>query len=160
MTEAVENFQQHIRSIAGNQPKLEAFFTQVKTANDLVVYAADAGCPLDQVEAERLFEKGQAAYSQMHSRLSDDDLETVVGGISFAAIGAGLGAAIGIAAITILTAGVGTAAMATAVAYGATTWGGVVAGVVTSAAATAASGAVVCGGAGLVVDKVIDAVRS
>lgn len=160
MTEAVEKFQNHIRSIAGDQPKLEAFFSQVKTPDDLVSYAADAGCPLEKVEAEKLFEEGQAAYSQMHSQLSDDDLETVVGGISFAAIGAGLGAAVGIAAITILTAGVGTAAMATAVAYGATTWGGVIAGVATSAVATAASGAVVGGGTGFVVDKVIDAVKA
>lgn len=160
MTEAVEKFQDHIRSLAGDQQKLERFFTQVKTPDDLVIYAANAGCPLSKGEAENLFAKGQAAYSQMQSRLSDDDLETVVGGISFAAIGAGIGAAVGIAAVTILTAGVGTAAMATAVAYGATTWGGVVAGVATSAVATAASGAVVCGGAGLVVDKVIDTVKS
>lgn len=160
MTESVKQFQDHIRSIAGDQRKMEAFFKQVKTTDDLVIYAAEAGCPLDKVEAEKLFEKGQAAYSQMQSRLSDDELETVVGGVSFAAIGAGVGAAIGIAAITILTAGVGTAAMATAVAYGATTWGSVVAGVATSAVATAASGAVVGGGAGLVVDKVIDTIKS
>ncbi|AWB22723.1 hypothetical protein DA075_18950 [Methylobacterium currus] len=160
MTESVDKFQDHIRSIAGDQPKLEAFFTRVKTADDLVIYAADAGCPLEKGEAEALFEKGQAAYSQMQSQLSDDDLDMVVGGISFAAIGAGIGAAIGIAAITVLTAGVGTAAMATAVAYGVTTWGGAIAGVATSAVATAASGAVVCGGAGFVVDKVVDAVRA
>ncbi|MDX3808140.1 hypothetical protein ACXIUS_11400 [Bosea thiooxidans] len=160
MTEAVEKFQNHIRSIVGDQPKLEAFFTQVKTPDDLVIYAADAGCPLEKAEAEDLFEKGQAAYNQMQSHLSDDDLETVVGGVSFAAIGVGVGAALGIAAVTVLTAGVGTGFLAATVAAGATTWGGIAAGVATTGGAMAFSGAVVGGGAGLVVDKVVDAVKS
>lgn len=160
MTDAIETFQDHIRSIAEDQQKLGHFFTQVKTPDDLVAYAADAGCPLSKVEAEQLFEQGQAAYSQMQDQLNDDDLDKVVGGVSFAAIGAGVGAAVGIAAVTFLTAGVGTAAMATAVAYGFTTWGGAVAGVATAAVATGASGAVVCGSAGFVVDKVVDAVRA
>ncbi|CAM5761753.1 hypothetical protein [Bosea minatitlanensis] len=160
MTEAVEKFQDHIRSIAGDQPKLESFITQVKTPDDLVAYAAHAGCPLDKIEAEELFEQGRAAYSQMQNQLSDDDLDKVVGGISFTAIGVGVGAALGIAAVTVLTAGVGTGFLAAAVAAGTTTWGGVVAGVATTGGAMAFSGAVVGGGAGLVVDKVVDAVKS
>jgi hypothetical protein len=160
MTEAVEKFQNHIRSIADDQQQLERFFTQVKTPDDLVAYAADAGCPLDKVEAENLFEQGQAAYNQMQSQLSDDDLDKVVGGISFAAIGAGVGAALGIAAVTVLTAGIGTGFMAAAVAAGYTTWGTLAVGAVVNGGAMAFSGAVVGGGAGLVVDKVIDTVKS
>ena len=159
MTDAIETFQNHIRSIADDQQKLGHFVTQVKTPDDLVVYAADAGCPLSKVEAEQLFEKGQAAYNQIQIELSDDDLDKVVGGVSFAAIGAGIGAAVGIAAITVLTAGVGPM-MGTLVAAGYTTWGTVAAGVATSAVSTAASGALVCGGAGFAVDKVVDAVRA
>ncbi|MEZ2409098.1 hypothetical protein AB6806_20035 [Bosea sp. RCC_152_1] len=160
MTDAVEKFQNHIRSIADDQQQLERFLTQVKTPDDLVVYAANAGCPLTKAEADDLFEKGQAAFDQMQSQLSDDDLDNVVGGISFAAIGLGAGAALGIAAVTILTAGVGTGFLAATVAAGATTWGGIAAGVATTGGAMAFAGGVVGGGAGLVVDKVVDAVKS
>jgi len=160
MTEAVEKFQNHIRSIADDQQQLERFFTQVKTPDDLVAYAADAGCPLDKLESENLFEQGQAAYNQMQSQLSDDDLDKVVGGISFAAIGVGVGAALGIAAITVFTAGIGTGFMAATVAAGYTTWGTIAAGTLVNGGAMAFSGAVVGGGAGLVVDKVVSAVKS
>lgn len=159
MTDAVETFQDHIRSIAGDQQKLAAFVTQVRTPDDLVAYAAEAGCPLAKHEADDLFEKGQAAFNEMQSQLSDDDLEKVVGGISFAAIGLGVGAALGIAAITVFTAGIGTAFMATAVSAGYTTWGAIALGTAVNGGAMVFAGGTVGATTGFVVDRVVEAVK-
>ncbi len=138
---------------------LKDFLAKVRTPDDLVTYAGGAGYRIEQASAESLFAIGQTTYDRYSGSLNDDELDAVNGGISWAMVGLGLGATLGIAAVTILTMGAAPA-IGLALTYGATTMSSVVGGVVATGGAFAFSGAVTLGAVGKVADTVIDAVHA
>lgn len=145
----LKSFQDMIVSVHGDATESIRFNSEVDTPQSLVSYAAARGVNISEDEAQKVFEAAQdfvvaqTAAASADVRLEDTTLDTVNGGVSWAAVGGticGIAGAVAGVAIAVATAPVsiplgtvaGTMALVgTAVAGGAgTAFSGAVTGAI------------------------------
>lgn len=155
-----ETFADFMTGVAQDETKLKLFGETATDAHGLRTFASVYGFSISDSEAERIFSQAHALVSQhtYPDRISDELLDNVNGGLSFAAIGGiigGIGGAGALAlAVGFMAAPVtGGASLVAAVA----TLGGLSGGAALSVAAGSVVAGAVAGGAGAVAGHFVDA---
>lgn len=87
-TQTLNGFQALIEDVRNDETRLRAFAEVATDAKGLAAFAAANGHPIPAREAERIFDAARHMVVARQASLSDEQLDAVAGGISFAAIGA------------------------------------------------------------------------
>jgi hypothetical protein len=100
LNEAVPSqFQAYIAEAVNDKEKFRELFTSMKAPEDLVAFAEQKGIPLSKEQAEKMLHIGNRNAEAKLSSLSDEDLEKITGGISFAGVFGAIGAIAGAAEV-------------------------------------------------------------
>jgi predicted ribosomally synthesized peptide with nif11-like leader len=148
-------FENYIATLPNNEADLREFLTTIRSPDDMVEFAKSKGYKFELAEAKDLLARGTETAKAELSHLSDEELETVTGGLSWGAIGAIAGAIVGAGVVVANAAWMipvaGTVSLLTGMSIPA-----MIGSVGLTAVATGFSGAVVVGGTSAIADKVVN----